>query len=136
MKRSKQVPLLVLGIITTVSGCVPTDAPSAVESQNYYATVEDCQKDWGEQDMCKPAPAGHSSGAAYLGPRYYWDHAAGRPMVVGSAGARAVTSGAASHGAPAHAKGVATTTVSHAASGRSFSRGGFGSSVHGFSGGG
>jgi hypothetical protein len=143
MKRSRGVPLLMLGAATVLAGCDGASSLPEPEAQNYYETVEDCRSDWGDGDWCKKPPAsggsssiGTGSSSGVYGPRYYWDHSSGRPMVVEGGVARAVRSGAASYGAPSHARGVSALSVSHGTSAHSISRGGFGSTAHGFSGGG
>lgn len=121
MKRSKQVPLILLGALTSLAGCGKPDNLPDNALQNSYANADDCRKDWGDGDRCKPAPNAHG-GAAFVGPRYYWDRDAGRPMIIENGTARAVTSGDASRGGPSHATSVDSVPVA---------RGGFGSTAHG-----
>lgn len=58
MKRSLTVPLVFLGTLGTLSGC--SDAPPANTEvqvkQDFYASLEDCQRDWGsEPQNCQQA---------------------------------------------------------------------------------
>ena len=154
MKRSKQVPLILLGALTSLAGCSRSDVPATAQ-QGCYTTLQDCGDDWGDTGLCKlapgaagaataaaagpnaaglcpPAPAGATStshgGVMFIGPRYYWDRGAGRPMVVEDGRVSLAKSGAASRGPPVRA--VSTHTVAVA-------RGGFGAhgSGHGSGGG-
>ena len=147
MKRSKQVPLILLGALTSLTGGSRSDVPATAQ-QNCYATLQDCRDDWGDTALCKQAPAASvvpgapggqdvaapcaatstrstttSHGSAFfIGPRYYWDRSAGRPMVVEEGKVSLAKSGSASRGAPVHE--TSTHTVS-------MPRGGFGSTAHG-----
>ncbi|HEX8988693.1 MAG TPA: hypothetical protein VF816_12105 [Rhodocyclaceae bacterium] len=133
MKRSTYVSLLVLGSVAALA--YKNDKVDL--QQQEYASREDCVKDWGDESQCSPTASSYSSGSgggggggggSYRGPRYYWDHDSGRPMVVSSDG------------------GVSPANHSHIGAGGShigqsfhvgsISRGGFGGSFHGFSGGG
>lgn len=153
MKRSKQVPLILLGALTSLTGCSRSDVPATAQ-QGCYATLQDCRDDWGDTGLCKQAPATPAvpvapgtaaatagpnaagpcqpastrststshGGAFFIGPRYYWDRSAGRPMVVEDGKVSLAKSGSASRGAPVHEASSHTVTVS---------RGGFGSTAHG-----
>lgn len=162
MKRSKQVPLILLGALTSLTGCSRSDLPATAQ-QGCYATRQDCYDDWGDTGLCQqplpapaipvapgaagttagpntaspcqPAPASSTStsststshgGGVFIGPRYYWDRSAGRPMVIENGKASLAKSGAASRGGPVHATSTHTVTVS---------RGGFGSHSSGSGGG-
>jgi hypothetical protein len=125
MKHSKQVPLILLGAVTALSGCGQGNGVPATASRASYSNAADCRKDWGDGDWCRQTPNGHG-GIAYAGPRYYWDRNAGRPMVVEDGVARAAAGGEASRGAPAHATSVESVAVA---------RGGFGATAHGGGGG-
>jgi hypothetical protein len=135
MKRSTQVPLILLGALTTLAGCNRADLPAKAQ-QGCYATLQDCRDDWGDTGLCKQAPAvavgsgaanpctstsrsssGSHGAAGFIGPRYYWDRNAGRPMVIEDGKTSLAKSGAASRGAPEHAASVHSVSVS---------RGGFG----------
>jgi hypothetical protein len=121
MKRSACVNLVLLGSAVALSGC---DSATHELQQQLYSSKADCDKDWGDTEQCAPAPA-HTG--YYLGPRYYWDPAVGRPMAVRPDGTvhevanARVTAGGSLEGST-HSAG-------------SISRGGFGSSGHGFGGG-
>ena len=149
MKRSKQVPLILLGALTSLAGCSRSDLPATAQ-QGCYATLQDCRDDWGDTGLCTKAPAAPgapgvqnaatpcaatatrptstSHGAAFfIGPRYYWDRSAGRPMVVEDGKVSLAKSGAASRGAPVHETSTHTVAVS---------RGGFGAHASGHGSGG
>lgn len=58
MKRSLSVPLVFLGTLGALSGC--SDEPPARSEvhvkQDFYASLEDCQRDWGtEPQNCQQA---------------------------------------------------------------------------------
>lgn len=138
--RSNMISLVVLGsLTTTLSGCDVGDlGAGAVQQdlrQGYYTTLEDCQHDWGQDRQdCQPASGAGSTaaggtgahgGGGYVGPRYYWDRSIGHPVAVASSGeTRVLPNSYISRAVPSAAKSV---TVSHV------SRGGFGSTAHGFS---
>ncbi len=127
MKKSSQVPLLVIGTVSLLGGCTPYDNTPVEVSQNTYASQEDCRKDWGNDDRdCQPSGSG--GGGSYVGPRYYWDHSTGRPYAIDPNGqTRALPNSYLNRATPTNATRITRTSVS---------RGGFGSSAHGFSGGG
>jgi uncharacterized protein YgiB involved in biofilm formation len=127
MKHSKQVPLILLGAVTALTGCNRAGSLPATAQQNRYSNVADCRKDWGNENWCNPAPGGHAGAFVYMGPRYYWDRDAGRAMVIENGAARPASAGEASRGAPSHATGVESVAVA---------RGGFGATAHGGEGGG
>jgi uncharacterized protein YgiB involved in biofilm formation len=93
VKRSKAVPLFVLGSVAVLPGC---NAGHPVDlQQNRYQTLEDCEHDWGDPGQCSPAPGsgaagggsggaigGGGRGTAYIGPRYYWDPDTRRPVTI------------------------------------------------------
>lgn len=58
MKRSISVPLIFLGTLGALSGC-SDDTPANTEvqvKQDFYASLEDCQRDWGsEAQNCQQA---------------------------------------------------------------------------------
>jgi len=124
VKRSRAVPLLVLGSIASLPGCAP-DHPIDLQ-QKRYLTLEECQRDWGNDQPCAPGNRNDSGGRSYYyGPRYYWDSENNRPVTVDPNG---------------QTHPLANTAVGgeHASSGEvmhvgSISRGGFGSLGHGFS---
>jgi hypothetical protein len=127
MKHSKQVPLILLGAVTALTGCGKADDLPTTARQDTYANVDDCRKDWGSGNWCNSSSSGHGGSAAYTGPRYYWDRGSGHPMIVENGQARPATGGEASRGGPSHATGSESVAVA---------RGGFGGSAHGGEGGG
>ncbi|KQV46365.1 hypothetical protein [Massilia sp. Root335] len=127
MKHSKQVPLILLGAFTALTGCGKTDDLPTTAKQDTYASVDDCRKDWGSGNWCNSTSSGHGGGAVYAGPRYYWDRGLGQPMIIENGEARPATDGEASRGGPAHATGSESVAVV---------RGGFGATAHGGEGGG
>jgi len=125
MKHSKQVPLILLGAVTALTGCGKANDLPATARQDTYANGDDCRKDWGNGNWCNSAPSSHGGSAVYAGPRYYWDRDSGRPMVIENGEARPATNGEASRGGQSHATGSESVAVT---------RGGFGG--HGGGGGG
>ena len=126
MKKSKAVPLLLLGSTALLAGCMRNDAEQEVQEtrQDAYSTREACDRDW-ERNACS------SSGGFYVGPRYFYSHGNSTPYIIDPDGrTRAVPS---HYGAySSHSTGAAgvlasapgrITTVTHASS---ISRGGFG----------
>jgi hypothetical protein len=127
MKRSRSIGLLVLGTAALLAGCGGQRPDDLL--QNQYASKEDCEKDWGEPQVCTSST--HTSGG-YVGPRYYWNRSGGTPMAVMADGSeRAMMHSALARGTPSAAKSTVTSSRSG-----SVSRGGFGSSAHASSGGG
>jgi hypothetical protein len=115
MKRSAYVRLVLLGSVAGLYGC---DSPEALEQQR-YASLDDCEKDWGDSTLCRHVPSSTSwNSGYYFGPRYYWDRAADRPMVVNGDGTVRVA-----HAAHIARSGSALGET-HAAG--NFARGGFG----------
>lgn len=141
MKRSKAVPMLMLGTIGLLAGC-GSDSREIQTRQNNYRSVEDCRKDWGNDEKDCQRSSGRA-GAAYVGPRYIWNHGAGYPMAVNPDGSqRALKNSYLSK--PGSTSTATSATVSRSSfsssgahsSSSSASRGGFGSTARGFSGGG
>jgi hypothetical protein len=91
--------------------------------QTQYASRQDCVADWGDENSCHAVDPQYSN--IYFGPRYYWDPARGRPMIVGADGSERVA-GAARAGTSPGSAGV-TSIVGN------FARGGFGGIGRGFS---
>lgn len=123
-KSSVAVPLILLGSIALLSGCGAGEPEQQIR-QNQYGSQADCQKDWGNDGRdCKPNPSG--SHAGYIGPSYLWNHGGGYPMAVNPDGStRALPNSYLSKpGSVTTARSATTTSVS---------RGGFGSTGHGFS---
>jgi hypothetical protein len=128
LKKSKYVPLLVIGSMIVLTGCEP-ERNNELKQQTYNS-LDDCKKDWDENN-CSSTPYGGSHGSVgsyYYGPRYYWDRSIGKPVSVASDGTKTEISNS-------------RVTSEYSASGRtaavgSIKTGGFGSMAHGFSGGG
>lgn len=130
-KRSRAVPLILLGTLTLLTGCDRTE-PVEVQ-QSTYASREDCVADWGQDDRdCRPA--GSATGGHYYGPRYYWHHGGGYPVAMDPDGSkRPLTNSYLNRpGTSTRATGI----TSHGyLGGTRTSRGGFGGFMRGFSGG-
>jgi hypothetical protein len=125
MKRSAYVRLVLLGSVVGLYGC---DSPETLEQQR-YASLDDCEKDWGDATVCRHVPSPNSwNSGYYFGPRYYWDRGADRPMVVNGDGTVRI----------AHAAHIARTgsALGETHSAGSFARGGFGGIGHAFGAGG
>ncbi|HTY99202.1 MAG TPA: hypothetical protein VMB75_05175 [Rhodocyclaceae bacterium] len=121
MKRSSCVPLLVLGSMLPLGGC---DSGAAMPlTQQRYLARDDCVRDWGDDSLCNSNGAGGGSG--YVGPRYYWDRDAGRPVVVSPDGKESV--------ATRSRLGPSGSSIGESFHAGSISRGGFGSFARGFS---
>lgn len=141
MKRSKAVPLLMLGTLGLIAGC--GQSQDIQTRQNSYRSVEDCRKDWGNDEKdCTRGTARSGGGFVYMGPRYIWNHGGGVPMAVNPDGTQRALPNSylnrpGSVSTATHAT-VSRTSVGSGArsSGFSGSRGGFGGTAHGFSGGG
>ena len=137
MKKSKAVPLLLLGSTALLSACTSDDADQqlgqqvAETRQDAYATMEDCDRDW-DDDECE------RNGGVYFGPRYFYSHGNRTPYLIDRKGrARAVPSHYGAYnshradvaGAPAIAPGRSTIVTRNDVSSHrsaSISRGGFG----------
>lgn len=141
MKRSRSIPLVVIGTLSLVAGCeqAPEEPPMQL-TQEFYSSRDDCEKDWGpEPENCTPteqlanfddSQMNDRSRTSYrfAGPRYYWDRSIGHPIAVLPTGqTRVITGSHFARGTPSTAK---SASVSHV------SRGGFGSSAHASSSGG
>lgn len=128
MKKSKAVPLFLLGSSALLAGC-RHDQQHQETRQDAYSTIEACDRDWVDDECVR------SGGGVYLGPRYFYSHDNHTPYVIDRNGrTRAMPShygaynsyGAGISGAPAMS--ADRTTI--------VSRGGFGSGRGGFSSGG
>lgn len=127
MKKSKAVPLLLLGSTALLAGCTREQKPQEIR-QDAYTTIEACDRDWVDDECVR------SGSGFYLGPRYFYSHDNHTPYVIDRNGrTRAMPSrygayngyGAGVSGAPAVSPGRMTVvTSSHDSS--SISRGGFG----------
>ena len=137
MKKSKFIPLLMLGTLITACSDDNLDTANVQVKQNTYATMADCQADWGPDDTaCQPQPRPQTTQShgsinpifMYMGPRYYFDSSTSTPMMIGSNGvARAVTAPIAS---TITGGGISGRASSVSTSSESVSRGGFGGSAH------
>lgn len=127
MKHSKQVPLILLGAVTALTGCGKNGDLPATARQDTYVNADDCREDWGSGNWCNSTSGGHGGGAVYAGPRYYWDSDSRRPMIIENGQARPATGGEEGRGGPSHATGSESVAVA---------RGGFGASAHSGEGGG
>ena len=144
MRKSAQVPLLLLGIGSlagygkyALDSSTPSEPPLEVR-RNYYSKLSDCTQEWGyDSNLCSVSEREnpYSSGLRYYsGPSYYWDRQAGYPVAVRPSALRS--------GQPTRAYDIDTTPGHADRSGRitlahnTTARGGFGSSAHSFSGGG
>jgi len=124
VKRSRKVALLVLGSLASLTAC--DSGREFGLQQRRYASLEECEKDWGDSAPCTNGSSSALGGTyGYFGPRYYWDPGIGRPVIVSPSGdtqiARStrITSESAFSGEVAHVGTV--------------SRGGFGGFGRGFS---
>jgi hypothetical protein len=123
MKRSTYVQLILLGSAVGLYAC---DAVRQDIQQQRYGSLDECRHDWGDPADCRQS-SGVTGPGYYFGPRYYWDPNLGRPMAVNANGTtRAIND--------AHITRTGSLTGITSRVG-SISRGGFGSSAHGFFGG-
>ena len=144
MRKSRKVPLLLLGSLSLLVGCGQEKQTEI--RQHTYASKEDCLNDWGRDERdCRP----EQSGRRYVGPRYYWHHSGGYPVAINTDGStRPLPASSLRAGSPSKATGTHTMlghvggatsvgkTTSHAGGAGHVSRGGFGGTAHGISGGG
>ena len=106
-KRSAAITLVLAG---TLSGC-----GEPVPQQDVYASLSDCQRDWGEPQKCEPVRDGRYAPSYFYGPRHYGSTLGdGRPRP----STRAMDAVRSPGAATARASGSSST-----------SRGGFGSSA-------
>lgn len=109
-KRSAAITLVLAG---TLSGC-----GEPVPQQDVYASLADCERDWGEPQKCEPVRDGRYAPTYFYGPRHYGPSLRdGRPRP----SARAMDA--------VRASGPASRSASSSSSSSSTSRGGFGSSA-------
>jgi hypothetical protein len=120
MKRSPCVQLVLLGSALGLYGC---DVTQDLQQQE-YASLDQCRRDWSSAADCTPATSTGRSGG-YYGPRYYWDSESGRPIAVAPDGSTRSIVGA-------HITREGSTAGGVSMRAGSFTRGGFGSSAHGF----
>lgn len=152
MKRSRAVPLILLGTLSLLTSCGRGDGSETAElRQQVYATREDCLNDWGRDERdCQPVQTGART--RYVGPRYFWYHTGGYPVAVDHDGSQRPLPHAAGGrpGARSAAIGTMTSTArvssryragglqtggARIGGARHVSRGGFGGMARGFSGG-
>jgi hypothetical protein len=136
MKKSKAVPLLLLGSTALLAGCTRGDTDQQLQQQvletrqDAYSTIEGCDRDWVDDECVR-------SGSVYLGPRYFYHHGDGTPYVIDRMGrTRAMPSHYGAYngyngasGTPALSPDRTTIVTRNAASSghsASISRGGFG----------
>ena len=121
MKRSTYVQLILLGSAMGLYAC---DEVRHDVAQQRYASLDQCRRDWGDPADCRQSFAGVGQSGFYYGPRYYWDPNLSRPVAVNPDGTTRSINDA--HITSAGSESGVTSRVG------TFSRGGFGSSAHGF----
>lgn len=128
MKRSKVIPLVLLGTLT-LAACGDEEQDTKQLQQQQYKSMADCQKDWGtDQRNCQQQANSHG-GFLYMGPRYYYDHTYGYPVAVNGDGTtRIVPNSYISSRAPSTAVGTFNAGRAGMAS---IARGGFGATAAG-----
>jgi hypothetical protein len=129
LKRSRSVPLIVIGTAVVLTGCGQNDEPVQLQQQTYHS-LDDCKKDWGDSKNCSPNTTGSGSSAhvrgSYDGPRYYWDREIGQPVAVDAAGGTRPVSGT------RITEASGGTMVKGRFTGLRSAHGGFGGMAHGF----
>ena len=123
MKRSTYVQLILLGSAMGLYAC---DEISQDLKQQRYASLDECRRTGEIRPIAGKPPVATGQPFPYFGPRYYWDPNLARPIAVNPDGTtRAI--------ANAHITrtGSVSGVTTHVGT---FSRGGFGSSGHGFGG--
>lgn len=119
MKKSKAIHMFLLGTAALgLTACDDSYNEQAFDS-NRYASKQECQKEWGDDDRACQA----HTGGGYFGPRYFYNHSTGAAYATYSDGTRApVPTSAFSAG-----KSISSGKASFASSSSSsVSRGGFG----------
>jgi uncharacterized protein YgiB involved in biofilm formation len=122
-KRSAAITLVLAG---TLSGC-----SEPTPQRDVYTNVGDCQRDWGQPEMCQPVNDGRYARSWYYGPSYFGGaFPSGRPRPNQNA-VDAVRTGERSALAPASSRywGSSSSTTSRSSGSSGISRGGFGSSA-------
>jgi hypothetical protein len=140
-RRSKAVPLWLLGSMVAVPGC---SGPTVPVLSQQYVSKDDCLQDWGNESYCQPAPGvgtgGHGptggGGYAYFGPRYYWSRDENKPMVIDTDGEARPAAGTRINSAGSNVGANLHLGSTELGGFGSISRGGFGATGRGFSGGG
>jgi uncharacterized protein YgiB involved in biofilm formation len=70
-KSSLRITLVLIGA-AALSGCDEApDAGPQYSRRDVYASLEDCQKDWGRPEQCDPVPGSASGAGGHTGLRYY-----------------------------------------------------------------
>jgi uncharacterized protein YgiB involved in biofilm formation len=111
-RKSSLSVTLVLAGAAALAGCEQAPDPEAQTAQrDVYASLEDCQRDWGRPEQCDPVAGsgsgGSRSGLLYYGPWYGHSGAASGPRP----GSRAIDSVSVSRG------GFGSTAAAHSAGG-------------------
>ena len=123
-KRSAAITLVLAG---SLSGC-----SEPVSQRDVYTNVGDCQRDWGQPQLCQPVNDGRYARSWYYGPSYFGETwPSGRPRSNQNA-VDAVHTGerSALASAPSRYWGSGSSSSSGSSRSTSISRGGFGSSAH------
>jgi uncharacterized protein YgiB involved in biofilm formation len=70
-KSSLRISLVLVGV-AALAGCDEApDAGPQYARRDVYASLDDCQKDWGRPEQCDPVPGSSSGGGIrYYGPWY------------------------------------------------------------------
>ena len=118
MRRSTKVILLSLGTASLLSGCDGSSEDVEVRQQVYNTRAE-CVAEWKDESHCR------ADGNSTTGPRYFWNHSGGYPMVIGNNGVVTPASAVSSLRAPSASMGRASFAA----------RGGFGGTAHASAGG-
>lgn len=138
-KRSLSVPLIILGSLS-LSSC--GGQPSNDIQQQVYHSRAECEQDWNDGQSCTDNPNGEPPsdhnphyfyGSNWYGPRYYWDHDLQRPVQLRQDGSTRVINHSRIHAGSGYS-GNSSTVGKTSLGGNS--RGGFGSTARGYSGGG
>lgn len=99
--------------------------------QQVYSSQEECERDWGDSKSCKQdsgSSGAHGAGGRWYGPRYYWNRDLQKPVQLNADGStRTIENSRITEESGHRANSMSVGRVS---------RGGFGSSAHGGSGGG
>jgi hypothetical protein len=133
LANSTAIAGAVVGAVVGLSGCENADTNQNLNSvRDEYKNIEDCKEDWGSIDPCQPekgaqngnnltgtSGGSHGYTGRYFGPSYFdGQRESAQRSYFGSQ------------------NGASRSIISDHSVSRSISRGGFGTSSHGFSGGG
>lgn len=139
MKKSKSVVLIVAPVLSTIlfNAC-GGDSPST--SRDVYQTIEECQKDWGEPELCEQMNDDddreyRSSGVIYAGRPFYGPpyYAGDRSVIYKGRTISATSRGTTMRPYSVTSRSSVSSRSSSVSSPRSTSYGGFGSRSSGFS---